>query len=472
MPVPYKIGRTKMGEKFLAEKSQRLISLDVFRGITIAGMILVNNPGSWGPGLRYAPLEHANWNGWTPTDLIFPFFLFIVGVAMTFSFDKRIAMGQSRLRLFEHVLRRTFIIFLLGLILTGFPRWRLIFPFIGFIVGLGFLFADEPPLSFGKTVQEQVKKIIAWILLVGSIIYFIVDFNYFQTSTPLIRIPGVLQRIALCYLFTAIIIFFAKVRGRIIWTVALIVIYWLIMKLFSAPLDYRPEIAHPEGMLNDWIDAKIFGAHVYGERPDPEGLLSTIPAIATTLLGVLCGNWLNSSRENRDKLLGLFFMGNVLLFIGICMHQGFPINKKNWSSSYVVFTAGMALQFLGMCFYLIDIKSIKKWSYSFLVFGVNPIFLFFASGIVARMMARIKIPLEGCQYSFIELIYKNLAASVGIISPLDIQNSINSKEWIFRNIFMSWLSPINASLLFAITYIFIWLLIMIPMYKKKLFIKI
>ena len=410
-------------------------------------MILVNNPGSWAPGLRYPPLDHANWNGWTPTDLIFPFFLFIVGVAMTFSFEKRLAKGQNKIRIFEQVCRRSIILFLLGLILAGFPRWRLIAPYIAFIIGLGFLFADEPPFGFGKTVKANIMKIIAWILLIGSIVYFIIDFQHFQTDKPIIRIPGVLQRIAVCYFITAIIMFFTKVRGRIIWAIALIIIYWLIMKLCSAPATYSPDIAHPEGLLNDWIDIKVLGHHIYSERPDPEGLISTLPAIATTLLGVLCGNWLHTSKSKLDKLIGLFFMGNILLFVGICMDAGFPINKKIWSSSYVVFTAGMALHFLGMCFYLLDVLGVKKWAYPFLVYGTNPIFVFFASGILGRIMYRIKI-------------------------PVDVDKTLNLKAWIYENLFTTWASPINASLCFAIAYIFFWFLIMVPLYQKRIFIKI
>jgi predicted acyltransferase len=446
-----------MSEKLIGKKSDRLLSLDVFRGITIASMVLVNNPGSWGH--LYKPVGHAHWNGWTPTDLIFPFFLFIVGVAMTFSFDKRIARGQSKVRLFEQVCKRTIILFLLGLILAGFPRksicdwgrWRLIAPYIGFITGLYFLFAHDPIFGSGKNQKEKFSKIVAWICLIGSLLYFILDFNYFQTfltsSKATIRIPGVLQRIAICYFFASIIMFFTKVRGRIIWAAALIIGYWLIMKLLSAPEGFAANVTGQDGLLNEWIDVKLLGSHLYGARPDPEGILSTLPSIATTLLGIICGTWLHSSKDKRDKLLGLFFMGNILLFLGIIMDYGFPINKKIWSSSYVVFTAGMALHFLGMCFYLIDIKGIKKWAYPFMVFGTNPIFLFVASGIAARFMNMIRISNES-------------GGTMGL------------KTRLYRNLFASWASPLNASLFFAICYVFIWFLIMTPMYRKKIFIKI
>mgnify|MGYP006278113509 CR=1 FL=1 len=447
-----------MSEKIITTKSERLMSLDVFRGMTIAGMVLVNNPGSWGH--LYRPVGHAKWHGWTPTDLIFPFFLFIVGVAMTFSFDKRIAKGQSRLRLFEQVCRRTIILFLLGLILAGLPwgsfldwsRWRLIFPYIGFIIGLGFLFADEPPLAPGKTKAAKIRKIIGGFFLIGSTAWFLVDLPYFQNYQTneraglLIRVPGVLQRIAICYFFTSIIIFFTGVKGRIAWALGLIVVYWLIVKLVHAPAGYDVPVTGREGLLHDWIDRLALGRHVYSERPDPEGILSTIPAIATTLAGVLCGNWLKTDNDKKEKCLGLFFMGIILTVTGIWLSYGFPINKKIWSSSYVVFTAGMALLFLGTCFYLIDIKQRKKWTYPFMVFGTNPIFIFVASAIFARVTYMIRVP-HG-------------------------EDIVTLKRWIFLNLQDLLEVPKAASLTFAVSYVIFWFLIMIPFYRKKIFIKI
>lgn len=377
-----------MNEQIKEQKAERLVSLDAFRGITIAMMILVNNPGSWGH--VYSPLLHAKWHGWTMTDTIFPFFMFIVGVAMTFSFAKRLERGDTRSQLFANVVRRSLILFLLGLILAGFPKFNL-----------------------------------------GTI-----------------RIPGVLQRIAVCYFFAALIVMYTGWKGRAFWAFAIIVIYWAIVKLIHAPIGYEASVTGQEGLLHDYIDTKVLGGHLYRERPDPEGILSSIPAISTTLLGVLTGNWLHSARSKMEKLVGLFIMANVAIAVGAIMHMWFPINKKIWTSSYVVFMAGMALHFLAMCYWLIDIKGYKRWATPFVIYGTNAIAVFFASGIVGRLIGRyITVPIADGELAL--------------------------KPWIYQNIFVSLAGDMKmASLLFAISYIMFWLLVLIPLYKKKIYIRV
>jgi predicted acyltransferase len=434
-----------MSETLLAKKSERLLSLDVFRGMTIAGMILVNHPGSWGK--VWKPLGHAPWNGWTPTDLIFPFFLFIVGVAMTFSFDKRMAKGQSRLRLFEHVVRRAVILICLGLTMYALPDVRLAAPYIILIIALSFLYADEPPFGWGQTQGAQIRKVLGWALLAIAIAYFFVDFGHFDEKK--LRVPGVLQRIGLVYFLASIIVLTCGLKGRIAWAAGLTLFYWVLIKL--SPTSFEgvelpaERVAHS---INEWIDIKLLGAHLYSERPDPEGLLSSLPAVATTLCGVLTGMWLLSSRDRWEKAAGLFFGGAVamtfaLVFIDPC----FPINKKIWSSSYVIFMAGLSLQFLGFCYVLIDIKGYKKWSQPFMVFGTNAILVFFAAHLCSKMMGRIRWELAD-----------------GSITSL--------KGWIYSNFFLSWMSEWNASLAYAIIYTSLWLLILIPLYRKKIFLKI
>lgn len=445
----------------IPQQPGRLVSLDVFRGITIAGMILVNNPGAGSQ--IYAPLRHATWNGWTPTDLVFPFFVFIVGVAMTFSFDRRIAQGAGRLGLFEQVIRRTVILFVLGLILNGylswFPTWaelakpaswRIMGPFVAIIIGLGLMFADGRPFGWPSGTWPQVRKVAGWVLTAAAVVVFAVHFDAFHQSK--IRVPGVLQRIALCYFFASIIVMYSGVRGRIIWAAVLIVGYWLLLKYVLPPDDFRPAkllAERPEGLLHEWVDLRLFhlGDHVYSERPDPEGVLSTIPAIATCLLGVLAGNWLHSSRDKRDTAAGLFLAGAAAVAIGYFMNYAVPINKKIWTSSYVVFMAGLALQFLAVCFWLVDVKGRRRWAWPFLVFGTNAIAVYFVSGIVGRLMMTYKWQLAD-------------------------GSKISLRTWLYESLFASWASPVNASLLWAVTYVLFWLLLTVPLYRRRIFIKV
>lgn len=365
---------------------ERLQSLDAFRGITIAGMILVNNPGSWNH--VYRPLLHAKWHGWTPTDLIFPFFLFIVGVAMTFSFSKRLQESQKLKPIYLKVIKRTLIIFGLGLFLSGFPN--------------------------------------------------------FDFST--IRIPGVLQRIAVVYFFASLITLNADIKGQAAWAVGLLLAYWALMKLVPVP-GYGAGDLSTEGNLAAYIDSKILHGHMWKETWDPEGLFSTIPAIATTLTGVLTGHLIRSDQDKKDIAGWMFVIGWGAILVGVFWNMVFPINKYLWTSSYVVFTSGAALQFLGVCYWLIDIKGYKKWAYPGLVYGMNSIAVFALSGLVARLTFIIK---------------------VGSTE----NDSISLKTWIFQNIFASWTEPTIASLLFAVTNILFWFAMMAILYHRRIFIKI
>ncbi len=254
----------------------RLVSLDAFRGITIAGMILVNNPGSW--SYVYAPLRHAEWHGWTPTDLIFPFFLFIVGVSMTLSFAKQREKGLSERDLRLKVLKRALLIFALGLFLHAF------------------------------------------------------------------RIFGVLQRIALAYLFASLITLRSGPTGQIRWAGGLLLFYWVVMKAVPVP-GFGVGDLSMEGNLAAWLDRTLFGEHLWRDLYDPEGLLSTIPAVATVLLGVLTGRLIHSDRDRVDITNRLFVWGWGAILAGLIVSIWFPINKALWTSSYVLFTAGAAMQF-------------------------------------------------------------------------------------------------------------------------------
>lgn len=381
----------------MASSKQRLISLDAFRGATIAGMILVNNPGTW--NAIYPQLRHAAWHGWTFTDFIFPFFLWIVGVAMTLSFARRVEEGADKSQLLLHVFRRALIIFGLGLFLNGFP--------------------------FG-----------------------LVSTHDFSWAT--IRIPGVLQRIAICYLIASIIFMYTGVKGQIGWVIGLLVSYWLMVELIPVP-GFGAGILEPTGNLCWYIDSQLLAGHTWRGAPvpgfDPEGILSTIPAIATTLLGVLTGHWLRSDRSQGDKTDWMFVSGNFLLLLGVIMDIWLPINKNLWTSSYTIFMAGWANVCLAMFYWLIDVKGYKKWATPFVIYGMNAITVFVLSGLVARTMHLIQ-----------------WTTADGKTTDL--------KSAIYDNVFAPLASPMNASLLFAIAFITMMYLVVWFMYKKKWFLKV
>lgn len=361
----------------------RLLSLDAFRGLAIAGMILVNNPGSWAH--VYPPLRHAEWHGWTPTDLIFPFFLYIVGVAIPFSFGKRLAAGDSRRELLRHVVRRSLILFGLGLFMAAFPRFEL-------------------------------------------------------TN---LRIMGVLQRIGVVYLVAASLYLFLGRRGRGMVLLALLLGYWALLTLVPVP-GYGPGDLSPEGNLGAFLDRLILGDHLWREMWDPEGLLSPLPAVGTTLLGIFTGEWLRSPASLDRKWKGMVGAGVLLLALGLLWGQVFPINKGLWTSSYVLFTAGMGAVSLGIVFWAMEVREWTAWARPLVIYGMNAIAVFVLSGLLARLMGIIRVG----------------------------RADVSLKGWIYENLFVSWLGEMNGSLGFALTYILFWLALMWILYRRRIFIKI
>jgi predicted acyltransferase len=382
------ITKSDNGLRFAATPniSGRLDSLDAFRGLTIAGMILVNNPGTWSH--IYPPLAHAAWHGWTPTDLIFPFFLFIVGVSMMYSFAGRIERGDSRAKLFGHVVRRAVIIWGLGLFMALFPF-----------------------------------------------------FNFAQ-----VRIPGVLQRIAICYLFAAMIALWFRWRGQVTAAVGLLLGYWALLMLVPVP-GYGVGRLDAEGNLGAYLDRMLLSGHMWRMKWDPEGMLSTLPAIATTLLGSLTGIWLRSANSMQKKFAGLMAAGGAGLVIGLLWDTVFPINKNIWTSSYTVFTAGFACVLLGLCYWVMDIRGWRAWAKPCIVYGMNAITVFVLSGLMAKMMGIMRVTRpDGSTTSIWSFIYQTVYAPLA--------------------------SPVNASLMMAISFVLFWLAAMWILYSKKIFIKI
>lgn len=366
--------------------SARLLSLDIFRGMTIAGMLLVNNPGSWSS--IYPPLRHAAWHGWTPTDLIFPFFLFIVGVAMTFSMGKALAQGATRRTIFLRAARRAALLFALGLVLHSYP-W------------------------YGYDLSQ-------------------------------LRIPGVLQRIALAFVLAAPLQLWGGVRGRVGAAVTLLLGYWAAMAWIPVP-GVGAGVWEPGQDLGAYLDRLVFGTeHLWKQSVtwDPEGLLSTLPAVATVLLGTFAGDWLRSERQGGEKVLGLLGAGAAGIALGLVWDRVFPINKPLWTSSYVVFTGGMALVTFGLCYWLADLKGYRRWGFPFQLFGVNAIAAFFLSSLGARVITQIPV------------------------------GETTLKGWLYATVFVPSLSPLNASLAFALSYVLFWLGVMGVFYWRRIFIKV
>jgi predicted acyltransferase len=354
----------------------RLVALDVFRGATVAAMILVNNPGSWSQ--VYPPLRHAAWHGWTPTDLIFPFFLFIVGITTTVSLAGRRARGDDHHRLTRQILRRGAIIVALGLLVAAFPFF--------------------PP--------EHLARI---------------------------RIPGVLQRIGVAYAVAALIVLWGSWRAQAAAAAALLLGYWALLALVPVPGLGFPTLEPPQATLPGWVDRLLLDGHLWAATGswDPEGVLSTLPAIASVLLGALASRLIDGGTPPRARVRRLTAVGAAAAAAGLLWGLAFPINKNLWTSSYALFTAGAAALGLALCVWLIDVRGWRGWIRPFVVFGVNPIVAFVGSAMVSRLL-----------YTTIRVSYQG--------------ESVPLQQAIHRTLFASWLPARAASLAFALGMVAAW----------------
>ncbi|SFG57629.1 acyltransferase family protein [Pedobacter insulae] len=379
-------------------KPQRLLSLDFFRGFTVAAMILVNNPGSWAH--IYAPLEHAEWNGCTPTDLVFPFFLFIVGVSIAYAMGSKKEDESTHTKTILKALKRALILFGLGLILAFFPR-----NFRGF--------------DFIDSLQH-------------------------------VRIPGVLQRIGVVFFISAVL--FLKLSTKNIFKTIILILfgYWLLMTFIPVPgVGYAN--LEKETNLGAWLDRTLLTeAHLWKSAKtwDPEGILSTLPAVATGLFGVLVGVYLRRKDvEVGAKIAWLFSTGVAAVLLGLLWDLQFPINKALWTSSYVLYTGGLATMILALSYWIIDVNHYSRFTKPFVVYGVNAITVFFVSGLMPRLLNMIKISTED-------------GGKVGALT------------WFNQTYFTPYFSPINASLAYAIFVILFFYIILWIMYKKNIIIKV
>ncbi|MBI4469694.1 MAG: DUF1624 domain-containing protein [Acidobacteria bacterium] len=371
------------GPETSASSPARLESLDALRGIAIAGMIIMNNPGDG--SAVYGPLRHADWNGWTAADLVFPLFIFIMGVAEDLSLVRRRTAGMTEGPILSQVVKRSLLLFGFGLLGGGWP----------------FLPMES------------------------------------------IRLPGVLQRIALCYLISFLILMKARLPGRIIAILAILLGYWGLMEAVPVP-GYGAGNLTPEGNLASFVDRKLMGGHLLMRTYDPEGLLSTLPAVATALLGGVAAQLLRLNATARRKSRLLMVGGAGLMAGGWLWGWIFPINKTLWTSSYALFTAGIAALALAICYHLIETRRWSRWAVAFRILGMNSILAFFLSGALEQLLKSIR--LDG---------------------PDGAGNSI--KSWIFKHVFLPAADPINASLLYAVCSLLIWLGVMTILYRRKYF---
>ena len=397
--------------------ASRLSSLDVFRGLTIIGMLVVNNPGD--SATAFVELRHSPWHGWTIADLIFPFFLFVVGITTHLSLEGRHRRGDDDATIRRQILRRGALIFLIGLLLNWFPFYQ-----YGAIPG-------HPQPGF---FDHLVGRLLA------------------------LRILGVLQRIGIAYIVAALLSWKASNR-RVVWTTAAILLgYWLAMTLLPVPgegaIGLRL-IDDPARTLSAWVDRTTLdwspwgmGNHLWQDSRvfDPEGLLSTIPAIATTLIGVLAGRWIGGSRSLEGRLNGLFAAGALLTMVGLVWSALFPINKNLWTSSYVLFTAGIACTTLATIAWIVDVRQWRRWTQPCVAFGINPITAYVGAELTAVLFdSTIKLRVDGRLQSVHALGYDALAA---------------------------WLPPAVASLGYSLLFVGFWWCILRVLQRKQIVLKI
>lgn len=392
---------------------ERLLSLDVFRGITIAGMLLVNNPGTW--SAIFPPLEHAEWHGWTPTDLIFPFFLFIVGITTHLSLSARRARGDDDSALVKQILRRGLIIYLLGFAMAMFPFYQ-----------------------WGNI--QALPNATAWDRIVYRIEH--------------VRLLGVLPRIGIVYICAGLLTLRTTLKQQVIIIATILLGYWFAMTLIPVPGEHEigALLLHTKDRnLAAYLDRLILTTnHTWTGSVtfDPEGPFSTIPAIATAMLGVIAGRWIaQTGRPLLERLSGLFAAGSIAMVVGLMWSWSFPINKNLWTSSYVVFTAGMACVTLATVSWIVDYANVRWWTRPLVVYGVNPMVAFVGSGVLARLI-----------YTLWHVNYQGKSVAV--------------QDAIYQSVFLPWLPPRVASLAFALSFVLLWYAILLILYQKKIILKV
>jgi len=420
---------------------ERLISLDTFRGFTILLMTIVNNPGSWDH--IYPPLEHAEWNGCTPTDLVFPFFIFIMAVAISFAMPTK----QLDSATFNKTTIRALRIFCLGLFLNFFGKIELF--------GL-----EGIPLLFGKLVitigvsyallGNFSLKVKTYLTLFVFVVLLFLAYSGIEAYQE-VRIPGVLQRIGIVYFFVSLLYLETSQKTQLITAISLLLLYWGLMTLIPVPGIGAANLEKTTN-LGAWLDSILLEGHmwIFSKTWDPEGILSTIPAIASGIIGLLIGQLINRPLPKLEIVKKMAIIGLILTLLGLLWNIVFPINKSLWTSSYVLYTSGLAILCLTFLFYVIEVADYKKWTKTFLIWGVNPMVVFFFSGIIPQGLRMIQFQ-----------------------NPKIPSEQINLQKYLYS----FWIepfftNPLSASLVGALIYVGIWTFILWIFYKNKLIFKV
>jgi predicted acyltransferase len=420
----------------------RLISLDVLRGLTIILMTIVNNPGDWGH--VYSPLLHAEWHGCTPTDLVFPTFLFIVGVSVVLATPGK----NLNIHTLQKIITRTLRIFCLGLFLSFFSKINA-FGLEGLpLLGIRLTITAIVVVALFSDYDRRFQSYVSVIVFLTMMILAFGGFADYET----VRIPGVLQRIAVVYLIVSLLYLKTTWKTQAIIGVVVLLAYWALMTLIPVPGIGAPNFEKGTN-LAAWLDNYLLPGHLWATSRtwDPEGILSTLPAIGTSITGLLVGTLLTNSFSKDKKALYLLIAAVSAIVVGQLWNIVFPINKALWTSSYVLYAAGLASLCLVVLYYLIDVLGISGWTKFFVIFGVNPMVVFFFSGIIPRVLSSIKVG------------HPNDAAH----QPIGLQTYFY--EFQLSPLFSD---PINASLAYALIYLALWFVILYILYRNKLVFKV
>lgn len=420
---------------------ERLISLDVFRGLTILLMTIVNNPGDWGN--VYPPLLHAEWHGCTPTDLVFPFFIFIMGVAVPLAMPDKFYDGTT----FNKILVRSLRMLCLGIFFNFFGKIQL-FGLEGIPLLIGRLaITIAVGYALMGTFNSKVKNILAFSIL---FIYLFLAYSGIEAYHD-VRLPGVLQRIAIVYFVVSLLYLKTSQRTQIVTGIVLLLGYWAVMTLIPVPGIGEANLDKGTNLAS-WLDSVLLKGHMYRGTVtwDPEGILSTIPSIVNGIIGLLIGQLLQADTIKIQKAQKMGIIGTILIFFGLIWDIIFPINKSLWTSSYVLYTTGLATVFLTILYYTIDIANYKKGFKPFLIWGVNPMIVFFTSQIIPQALVMIQ--------------FKN---------PHNPEEQINLLIYLYTfGIAPFFSNPMTASLAGALVYVGIWTFILWIFYKNKLIFKV